>query len=263
MRRESKPVLGQHWLPHGPSLAAMAAAAELSPGEVVLEIGTGPGYLTDELLKTGAAVVSLEYDRSVFDKARLKYGAQPPPNLRLLQGDIRRFDWPALGPSFKICANIPYYLSANLLRQLTELADKPALAALLLPEAVADKLTAVAKRSLLAALVQLHYAVEAGPLIPKEMFSPPPKIDSKIIVLRHRPAFSNLEPDAWPRLVGLLKAAFAAPRKQLIVNLGRNLELPRAELETALGTAGVRPRQRAEELSNDQWLALLRALPPA
>ena len=86
MRREPKPVLGQHWLPHGPSLAAMVAAAELAPGEIVLEIGAGPGYLTDELLKTGATVVSLEYDRGVFERLRLKYGAQPPPNLQLIRG---------------------------------------------------------------------------------------------------------------------------------------------------------------------------------
>ena len=149
-----------------------------------------------------------------------------------------------------------------MLRQLIELADKPALAALLLPEAVADKLAVSAKRSLLAVLVQLHYAVEAGPIVPKEMFSPPPKIDSKVTVLRHQPAFEDFAADEWPRLVGLLKAAFAAPRKQLVVNLSRQLKLSRAELAAALSTAGIEPRQRAEELGNDQWRALLAALPP-
>ena len=241
----------------------MAAAAELSPGETVLEIGTGPGYLTDELVKTGADVVSLEYDRSVFERTELRYAGRPPANLRLLQGDIRRFDWPSLGPSFKICANIPYYLSANLLRQLTELAQRPALAALLLPEAVADKLAASAKRSLLAVLVQLRYGVETGLAVSKEMFSPPPKVDSKITVLRRLPQAEDVCPSDWPRLVGLLKAAFAAPRKQLIVNLGRNLKLSKAELAAALNVAGARPQQRAEELGNDQWRTLLAALPAA
>ena len=238
----------------------MVEAAELAPGETVLEIGTGLGYLTDELLKTSAKVVSLEYDKGVFERARLKYATAPTDRLQLLQGDIRQFDWQTLGPAFKVCANIPYYLSANLLRKLTELTEKPILSALLLPQAVALKLAEKTKRSLLAVLAQSHYEVGLGQVIAKEMFSPPPKIDSQIAVLKRQPAFDDLNADGWQRLVGLLKVSFAAPRKQLIVNLSRGLQRPKLELEPCLKTSGIGLRQRAEELSNEQWQALLRAV---
>ena len=136
----AKPVLGQHWLNHQPSLQAMTAAANLKKGERVLEIGTGLGYLTDELLKTEALVVSLEYDHGLYQKMLEKYDSVAGENLKLIEADIRKFDWRTLEAPYKICANIPYYLTANLLRSLIDTILKPELAVLMMSEDVALKL---------------------------------------------------------------------------------------------------------------------------
>lgn len=234
----------------------MVAAAELATGERVLEIGTGLGYLTDELLKTGATVFSLEYDTALHARNLKKYGAAEIGNLRLIRADIRHFNWGTIEAPLKVCANIPYYLSANLLRQLSDLEAKPVLAVLLMDASVAEKLAAREKRTLLAVIVQSHYEVELGQSAAPELFQPPPKVTSKIAILRHRPAAAGLTPANWPKFVRLLKAGFSSRRKQLGVNLRDFLGLSKAETEAVLVAAGIDPRQRAEELTDERWQRL-------
>ena len=254
----AKPPLGQHWLNHQPSLVAMVAAARLSNGETVLEIGTGLGALTDMLIRSGAQVVSLEYDKALYERARRRYAGCK--NLKLVQADVRKFAWQSLPLSYKICANIPYYLCANLLRNLTETSNKPRLAALLLPDSVADKIAAADKRSLLATIVQSHYRAELGRIVARGRFTPPPRVDSRIAVLSPKPAFEQLEPNDWPQLVKLFKIAFASPRQQLLSNLRRGLALPPDQLVGLVAEAEIDGRFRAERLDNEQWQRLFLGL---
>ena len=251
-----KPPLGQHWLDHKPSLRAMVTAVDLRSGETVLEIGTGLGYLTDELIKTGAGVISLEYDASLYEKALNKYGSEGVGDLTLTNADVRQFDWRTLPRPYKICANIPYYLSANLLRQLTEISAKPLVTALLLAQEVALKLVQVKKKSLLAVLVQSHYEVELGLIVDRELFRPPPKVTSQIVILKLKPAFKDCSGDDWPKLVRLFKAGFSSQRKQLGVNLRHLLHLSSPDLEDIFSDLDISHHQRAEELTHKQWWQL-------
>ena len=251
------PPLGQHWLEHQPSLTAMADAANLHPGETVLEVGTGLGALTDELLKTGAGVISLEYDSALHADNLQRY-AGGSENLKLVQGDIRKFDWQSLPAPYKICANIPYYLCANLLRKLTDIANKPALAVLLLPNEVAEKIAHQRKRPLLTTIVQSHYQVDLGLAVPRQHFAPPPRVDSQIAILECRPAFGDLSETGWLRLVRLFKAAFASQRQQLGVNLRRNLDL--SEDQMASLSEELDLKKRAEALDNTEWRQLFARL---
>ncbi len=249
----SKPVLGQHWLSHRLSLQAMVEAADLQAEERVLEIGTGLGYLTDELLKTKASVVSLEYDADLYEKMLKKYQSRSVKNLKLVKADVRKFDWRTLKAPYKICANIPYYLTANLLRSLIDTVNKPDLAVLLVAQDVALKLAAEKKRSLLTVLVQSHYKVELGRTVAKELFQPPPDVTSQVIVLRLNLAFKDCSQDEWPKLTRLFKICFSNRRKQIGVNLRHLFDLSKPELASIFADLDISPQQRAEELSNEQW----------
>ena len=232
--------------------------AHLDATTTVFEIGTGTGQLTDWLLQTDAQVISLEWDQKLYEQNVAKYAQQS--KLQLLQGDIRQFDWSQLPTPYKICANIPYYLGANLLRCLTELEAKPTLAVLLFAQEVALKLGATGNRSLLATLVQSHYAVSLGKVIKAYAFEPPPKVDSQIVILEHRPV-TEIEQN-WAAFVQLLKIAFTQPRKQLNVNLQAGLQLATAEVSLILHKLNLPIAIRAEAVDNQTWVQLLHLLRP-
>lgn len=251
----AKPILGQHWLVDPASLRAIVRLADLKAGETVLEIGTGKGHLTDYLLQTPASIVSLEYDRKLHQENLTKY-ERHSERLRLIRQDVRRFDWTTLPTPYKICANIPYYLSSYLLRCLTETGNKPELAVLLVAREVALKLAETQKRSLLAVLVQSHYAVELGPVVAKEAFRPPPAIDSQAVTLKRRPAFEGLAADQWPALSRLFRICFAANRKQLGVNLRNSGLFPDEELAAIWPQVKFSKERRAESLTDGEWQRL-------
>ena len=253
------PPLGQHWLNHPESLQAMVEAADLKPGETVLEIGTGLGYLTDELLQTPARVISLEYDAKLYERNLAKYTARPNGDLELLSGDIRSFNWQSLPAAYKICANIPYYLTANLLRRLTEIDNKPSLAALLMPAAVAGKLSSATKKSLLSVLVQSHYRVELAQKVGRQFFEPPPKIDSQIVILKLSPAFMACSNKQWADLVKLFKLGFSHPRKQLATNLRASSHLEALQIGKMMADLSIPSQARPGELDHGQWWQLFLA----
>ena len=250
-----KPVLGQHWLVDPVSLQAIVRLADLKASETVLEIGTGKGHLTDRLLQTPAKIVSLEYDRKLHRENLIKYGRHSD-RLQLVRQDIRRFDWATLPDSYKICANIPYYLSSYLLRCLTDTEYKPDLAVLLMAQEVALKLAETQKRSLLAVLVQSHYAVRLGSVVTKDAFRPPPAIDSQVVTLEYRPAFKRLAAGQWPALAKLFRLCFAAKRKQLGVNLRNSSLFSDEELAAIWPEAGFAKERRAESLTDGEWWRL-------
>src|SRR5437764_1133611 len=132
---EPKKTLGQHWLKDKGALEAVCAAAELSPDDIVLEIGPGLGDLTRYLLNYVKQLVAIEIDESLSDKLRYELNN---PRLEIITGDILKFDLTSLPPGYKVVANIPYYLTSNLLRILAESANPPQLAVLLVQREVAE-----------------------------------------------------------------------------------------------------------------------------
>ena len=244
--------LGQHWLTDKPTLQAIVDLVGLQPTDHCLEIGPGLGHLTDIILQTGAQVTALEYDRELVTKLKARYHQD---QITIRFGDIRRFDLTSLPPDYKICANIPYYLTANLFRKLTETTNKPASAVLLVQKEVALRLTRKVKRALLSILLGVSYDIEAGVLVPAELFQPPPKVDSQAIKLVRRPQ-SLVHPKDWAAFSRLVKIGFASPRKQLYHNLAAGFQLTKPEAKTWLSSQGIDFSLRAEQLTIDQWLRL-------
>ena len=139
MATKQTPPRGQHWLTDQQILAAIAGAIDPPVAGLVVEIGPGRGHLTDHLLASPAGrVLAIEIDQTLVGQLRHQYATDlSSGRLKLELADCRRYDWEGLPFGWCLCANIPYYLTAFLLRQLTDIKNQPLAAVLLLPQPVA------------------------------------------------------------------------------------------------------------------------------
>jgi len=249
----AKKSLGQHWLRDEASLDAMLDAAEIGPDDTVLEIGPGPGALTAKLVERAKQVVAVEFDA---DLARELPARVPAANLQVIQQDILRFDLTSLPAGYKVAANIPYYLTSNLLRVLCESKNPFSKAALLVQKEVAERVCARAgDMSLLSISVQFYCEASLGPVVPAKLFTPPPKVDSQILKLTYRQEslFDDVDTKQFFRIV---KAGFSQRRKTLLNALSSGLRLSREETAALLEAADIDPAVRAQVLDLDDWYAL-------
>ena len=249
--------LGQHWLTDRASLQAICAAARLSKDDVVLEIGSGLGTLTELLVAQAGTVVAVEFDEKLADELPGRIKAD---NLEIISQDILKFDFSSLPPGYKIVANIPYYLTSNLIRVLSEASNTPSLAVLLVQKEVAERVAAKpGSMSTLSVTAQYYWQASLGQLVPAELFTPPPKVDSQVLILQKRPEplFSKVDTKAF---FAVVKAGFSERRKKLRSSLSGGLHLSKTEVELVLAKAGIDPNLRAQALSLDDWHDIYQAL---
>jgi 16S rRNA (adenine1518-N6/adenine1519-N6)-dimethyltransferase len=245
-----KKSLGQHWLDDPTSLNAMLEAADIGLEDSVLEIGPGPGTLTEELVESAKHVTAVEFDKALAAKLP---GRIKAANLTVVQSDILGFDLTSLPPDYKVVANIPYYLTSNLLRVLCESPNHFSKAAILIQKEVAQRVCAKpGAMSLLSVSVQYYCDASLGMVVPARLFTPPPKVDSQILKLTYRPAplFPGTDTKVFFRVV---KAGFSQRRKTILNSLSAGLQLSREETTSLLEAAGVKPTDRAQSLDLQQW----------
>ncbi len=246
----AKKSLGQHWLTDSNTLEAMCDAAAVVTGDNILEIGPGRGSLTASLLSRGAKVVAVELDERLATDLKRKFKDQP---FTLNMLSIIDYDLSSMPADYKIVANIPYYLTNHLLRLLVDTSAQPLQAALLVQKEVAERVVAKpGEMSIVAVAVQLFYKPSLGRIVPAQLFEPPPKVDSQILMLKRRkqPLFDDTETDKFMRIV---KAGFSAKRKKLRSSLAGGLRITKPEAEKLLQKAKIDPNQRAQELTLNNW----------
>ncbi|MEX0932188.1 MAG: 16S rRNA (adenine(1518)-N(6)/adenine(1519)-N(6))-dimethyltransferase RsmA [Candidatus Saccharimonadales bacterium] len=249
---KAKKELGQHWLFDDAILKSIADAAELTPENTALEVGPGLGTLTKYLVKTAGQVVAVEADTELAGDLR---GRVPAENLQVVSEDIMEYNFRQLPAAYKVVANIPYYLTSGLLRLLVENPNPPSLMVLLVQKEVAERVVAEpGQMSVLAFSIQYYAKVEIVGDVPKEKFTPEPKVDSAIlkINMRKKPAFKA----DTKKLFRLVKAGFGERRKQLKNSLSGGLHISGEEAESLLKNAGINPQARAQELTMREWQAL-------
>lgn len=249
-----KKSLGQHWLHDTATLDAIVAAANIVPHDTVIEIGPGLGTLTEKLLATNATVIAIEFDESLLGGLRAKYANRP--NFQLVHEDILKYDFSLLPKNYKIVANIPYYLTSQLLRILSDEQNKPICAELLMQKEVTERVCASPPdMSILSVAMQLEFATTTGVFVPAHMFTPPPKVDSLVLHLERRTSsfIAEAQKTAFMRLV---KAGFSAKRKTLRNTLSAGLHLEKPVAEKLLTDASIDYSRRAETLSLDEWKTL-------
>lgn len=257
---KAKKALGQHWLTDTVSLRAMCTAAHVLAGETVLEIGPGFGTLTEQLIVVGANVTALEFDVSLIPALEKKFKPYLGTQLVVEPGDIRTFDFTTMPIDYKVVANIPYYLTSNLIQLLSETSNPPSTAVLLVQKEVAAR---VASRpgdmSILSITAQYYWDVDLDMVVLAEMFRPAPKVDSQILVMKYRsnPLFTDVDPK---RFFQIVKAGFSQKRKTLLNSLSAGLRMERDATKALCEQASINPGLRAQALSLEDWHKLYLSL---
>lgn len=247
--------LGQHWLKDRSVLSHVADCAELHHDDTVLEIGPGLGTLTSELLRRANKVVAVEFDSELARKLPAQF---PGTNLDVVHSDILSFDLSRLDPGYKVVANVPYYITSKIVQLLMTVDNKPTVAVLLVQKEVAERLAARAgDMSILAISAQLFADVSLGDVVPAKLFTPPPKVDSQVVIMKTRttPFLTDVSEKEFFRVV---KAGFSAKRKQLRSSLSGGLGITKPDAEAVLARANIASDLRAEALNLDDWVRLAR-----
>jgi len=246
--------LGQHWLHDRDVLTHIADCADVQPADTVLEIGPGLGTLTAELLRRAEKVVAVEFDAAL---ARKLPGQFPGKNLEVVNDDILQFDLSQLPAGYKVVANVPYYITSKIVQKLMTTDNKPSAVVLLVQKEVAERIAAKpGDMSILAVSAQVFAEASLGDVVPAELFTPPPKVDSQVVILRthDQPLVVPADEKAFFRMV---KAGFSAKRKKLRSSLSGGLGISKQEAEELLQKANISPDARAEDLAIADWLRLI------
>lgn len=256
--------LGQNFLLAEGILRKILAAAEVGPEDTVLEVGAGPGTLTRLLAERAGRVVAIELDSGLAKV--LAHTLRAYHNVEIVEGDILALEPARLvapAATYKVVANLPYYITSAALRHLLEAEIRPRLMVVTVQYEVAQRLLArPGEMSLLAVSVQFYGRPKLVARVPAGAFYPRPDVDSAIVRVDLHPTLP-LSGDDLERFFTLVRAGFAQKRKQLRNSLAARLALPALEMEAALRQAGIDPKRRPQSLSLEEWKRLYQALQEA
>jgi 16S rRNA (adenine1518-N6/adenine1519-N6)-dimethyltransferase len=252
--------LGQHFLVDGGVLEAILSAAGLAPDDIIVEVGPGLGILTEELAKKAGGVIAIELDDRLA--ALLKETLASFKNVTIVNDDVLNIEPEGLlkgqkSPVYKVVANLPYYITSPVLRHFLTAAAKPQVMIVMVQEEVAEAIAAEpGDMSLLSVSVQFYGKPEIIGRVPAESFYPAPEVGSALlrIGLYAEPAVAVDEGGFFE----LVRAGFAAPRKQLVNSLPQGLGLGKAQVLPFLEKAGIDGDRRAETLTLGEWARLWR-----
>lgn len=253
--------LGQNFLVNKVVLKKIIETADLKTENTILEVGPGVGTLTVELAKVAKKIVAVEKDKQICQV--LKETLKDYKNVEVVDGDILKTTI-ELPKQYKLVANIPYYLTSPLIRKFLELEYPPEFMVLMVQKEVAQRICAKPPNmSILAVSVQFHAKAKIISYVKRENFWPKPKVDSAIIkITPHKINKSLVSAELFFKIV---KAGFAQPRKQLGNNLlalslpngSKMLKLDKEKINLWFLKNKIKPTQRAETLSVDDWINLL------
>lgn len=249
--------LGQNFLIDASIVQGIVDAAEIQPGERVLEIGPGIGTLTQGLAEAGAEVTAVELDKKL--PAVLAETLKAYDNVTIVPGDILKVNIPEImgeGP-FKVAANLPYYITTPILMTLLERHLPITRMVTMVQKEVAERMIAKpGSRTYGALSVAVQYYTEPEIVldVPPRSFIPAPEVDSVVIVckVRETPAVDVMDEKMFFRVV---KAAFGQRRKTLS-NALKGGGFPKEQVRDAMEAAGIEMTRRGETLSLEEFAKL-------
>jgi len=247
--------LGQNFLIDSGVVKKIVDAAEISDGDEVLEIGPGIGTLTQGLLEAGAKVTAVELDKKL--PAVLAETLAGYENFKLIQGDILKVDVEKImPPNFKVVANLPYYITTQILLTLLEKKLPVTKIVTMVQKEVAERMTAAPNSKIYGAMtvaVQFRADVKIAFEVPPSAFLPRPEVTSAVVVCDVRESPLKVNDENY--FIKVVRAAFGQRRKTLINSLigaGFNRE----KILSALEVANIQSNLRAENLSIEDFVNL-------
>jgi len=251
----AKQALGQNFLMHQATADRIADAAGLSSTDTVLEIGPGTGMLTRALLARAGKVIAIEADRELIPGLELTFSDEiGAKKLEIIAGDFRTLDLSTVPASYKVVANIPYYITGEIIRTLLTAKNKPLSVTLLVQREVAERIAREPKESLLSLSVKAFGTPKYMFTVPRGAFRPAPKVDSAVLHIGNISSpFRDDSEEA--RFFEILHAGFAHKRKRLAKNL--ESVLPASDAAEALERAGVGKDARAEDVPLTAWESIV------
>ncbi|HUY53426.1 MAG TPA: 16S rRNA (adenine(1518)-N(6)/adenine(1519)-N(6))-dimethyltransferase RsmA [Candidatus Dormibacteraeota bacterium] len=245
-----KKSLGQHWLNDQQTLENIASYADINKQDYILEIGPGLGSLTSIISAQAGSVLAVEIDRDLFNMLKIK---KHQDNLEFVNEDILKFDLTKLPKNYKLVANIPYYLTSHLIRLLVDSTNPSKKIVLLIQKEVAERISAgPGSMSTLSVVAQQYYQVEKKDIVPAKLFTPPPKIDSQIIVLSRRTS-PVIETKNEKALFRLIRVGFSARRKTLENSLSNGLRQDKQKIRELIAESSLDASIRPQMLSLEDW----------
>ena len=258
--------LGQNFLIKRGIVDEIVHAAELTPGEPVLEVGPGIGTLTQGLAQSGADIIAIELDRrllEVLDTTLASY-----ENVRIVHGDVLKLDVPTImnHKPFKVVANLPYYITTPIIMSLLESKLPIERLVVMVQKEVALRMVAKPGTKDYGALsVAVQYYTEPDIVldVPPKSFLPAPAVTSSVIrcVLRDKPPVDVIDEKLFFRVV---KAGFAQRRKTF-ANTMKTTGLSKDRIEELLAKANIDGQRRGETFTLQEfadvanaWAALIK-----
>lgn len=254
--------LGQNFLIDGNIVRAIRESAEITEDDYVLEIGPGFGTLTEELLMHAKKVVAVEIDQRL--NKVLNYTLDGFENFKLINGDVLKLDFPRLieeefhGESFKVVANLPYYITTPIITSLIEMKLPIETMTFMVQKEVADRLVANPGNKQYGSItVFIDFYTHAKTVVkaPKSVFVPQPKVDSTVVQLTLKKDLPKVNEEV---LFKLIHGGFQQRRKNILNSLSsdKSLGINKEQLGEILEKLGINPNSRAENLSLDDYIRI-------
>ena len=243
--------LGQHWLKDRDILLDISDMAATDGCDVVVVIGPGLGTLTSALFKNFEKVVAIELDNRLAENLPKSF---PGKNLEVHNQDILSLELESLNlpEEYVVAGNIPYYITSPIIQKFLHANHRPQKIVLLIQKEVAERLAAEpGDYSILGLSAQIYAKVSLGLVVGREFFTPPPKVDSQIVVLEPLD-----RPLAAESTIALIKLGFIAPRKKLLTNLAVGTHLSKEKLAEIFTKNELSLDARPADLSISDWVRL-------
>lgn len=258
MGHRKKQSFGQHFLHDISVVEQIIDAANITNGELVLEIGPGEGVLTKALLVEGARVCAVEADEDLIDPLQQRF-----PDADIVQGSALDRDLFSLFQvndgnfdpfSYKLVANLPYNIASRVFRRFLSEQPKPNLMVVMVQKEVADRIIAEPPNmSMLSIACQLYADCARVVNVPPGAFDPPPSVDSSVVKLRPKQDLGTEDPEY---VLSVAKVGFSSKRKQLKNNLARENIAKKEAVAEVLREIGLPETARAQTLTVENWITL-------